>query len=333
MKMKDLLGAVAVFVASMPLCSNGVSGSEDGVFDRALGDAEPCTDVCEKTYTQHTYDKSLHKTYCQRGCRLFSIIDFAQDEGKTINDTKRDCIDACKESFAAKEDRDACNTGCNNQAPFTLKRQKMAEQSEATVHLLYPLMYVQQVYTSFMSDITRHVSISWSYYLQADDGRVLVMSSQPKIFTEIRNSPKLDVFKTTNYMESSIESNDNSATPLFKNSQIDPDINFSIMDDQSKDWLDCISKKTGVPRLFLMFTILMSACVMIWLSFTISATAPDQKVMSQKLSIYGDLDYMKDGMIKDSSLLWTIIPQDIEEKSEARDVHAKVHVEEMPNIS
>ena len=52
-----------------------------------------------------------------------------------------------------------------------------------------------------------------------------------------------------------------------------------------QDWLGCIAKKTGLPRLLLSLTIFVSAIVMIWLCFTTAATAPEQKVPSQVIMI------------------------------------------------
>ncbi len=91
-------------------------------------------------------------------------------------------------------------------------------------------------------------------------------------------------YKTSNYIETNLASVDNSATPNLKHSQVHAidsdtgDMNFAINEEQPADWLGCIAKKTGLPRMLLSFTIFISAIVMIWLCFTTAATAPEQRV-------------------------------------------------------
>ena len=53
-----------------------------------------------------------------------------------------------------------------------------------------------------------------------------------------------------------------------------------LMDD-GYGWLDCVSKKSGLPRWLLGITILLSALAMIWLCCVTTATAPDQHVSPQ----------------------------------------------------
>ena len=94
-------------------------------------------------------------------------------------------------------------------------------------------------------------------------------------------------YKTSNYIETNLASVDNSATPNLKHSQVHAidrdigDLSFSVKEDQPSDWLGCIAKKTGLPRMLLSFTIFISAIVMIWLCFTTAATAPEHRVMPQ----------------------------------------------------
>lgn len=92
-----------------------------------------------------------------------------------------------------------------------------------------------------------------------------------------------------NYFESNLEPLDNSATPNLKHSQVKslyPNVETVSSSgyydsDQPDDWLGCISKKTGLPRLFLSLTIFLSAMVMVWLCLTTAATAQDHKVKQE----------------------------------------------------
>ena len=96
-------------------------------------------------------------------------------------------------------------------------------------------------------------------------------------------------YKTSNYLETNIAALDNSATPNLKHSQMRP-LEREVAeewglgrrgDNVQFDWLGCIARKTGMPRMLLTSVIFLSAMVMIWLCFTTAATAPDQRVTTQ----------------------------------------------------
>lgn len=98
-------------------------------------------------------------------------------------------------------------------------------------------------------------------------------------------------YKTSNYIETNLAFLDNSATPNLKNSQVNAldrqgrDLGLAVEEpvdeQQSPDWLSCVSRKTGLPRLILSLTIFLAAIVMIWLCVTAIATAPEQRVPKQ----------------------------------------------------
>ena len=52
-------------------------------------------------------------------------------------------------------------------------------------------------------------------------------------------------------------------------------------DNESYGWLDCVSKKSGLPRWLLSVTIFLSALAMIWLCCATTATAPEQRLTVQ----------------------------------------------------
>jgi len=102
-------------------------------------------------------------------------------------------------------------------------------------------------------------------------------------------------FNTASYFETNIEAIDNSATPFLKNSPYrahrnDEDIlDLSARDgtsvhssyDNHADWLSCIAKKTGLPRLLLSWVLLMCAVVMIWLCLSAAVTSPEQRIYTE----------------------------------------------------
>lgn len=49
----------------------------------------------------------------------------------------------------------------------------------------------------------------------------------------------------------------------------------------SSDWLSCVSKKTGMPRLILSLILLSCAVMMIWLCLTAAVTSPDHRIKQE----------------------------------------------------
>ena len=97
-------------------------------------------------------------------------------------------------------------------------------------------------------------------------------------------------------METNIEPMDNSATPIGKHSQLrarpgdddtiglaarDLNSDRSRADAEASDWLSCISRKSGLPRLLLSWLLLMCAVVMIWLCLSAAVTSPDHKTITE----------------------------------------------------
>ena len=46
-------------------------------------------------------------------------------------------------------------------------------------------------------------------------------------------------------------------------------------------WLGCLSSKTGLPKVLLTFAIFLSALGMIWLAFSTTVTASEQRITTQ----------------------------------------------------
>lgn len=52
-------------------------------------------------------------------------------------------------------------------------------QDEPVVHVLYPLMYMHGIYSNMIDKVYRHMEVSWSFFMQADNGQLVVVRSQP----------------------------------------------------------------------------------------------------------------------------------------------------------
>jgi len=100
------------------------------------------------------------------------------------------------------------------------------------------------------------------------------------------------VINTGSVIETNLESVDRSATPFldqqrYKLQRDDDIVRLSVRDldgnsvtprEEKGDWLSCVARKTGLPRLLLSWLLLMCAVVMVWLCLSAAVTAPEHKV-------------------------------------------------------
>ncbi|CAI9725731.1 Hypothetical predicted protein [Octopus vulgaris] len=289
-------------------------------FGQFFDDVTSCLNVCSKNFSSN--EKNLNA--CRRGCRLFYVCKLSHNNQR-LNDTNMECFNVCHEAYAnITAEKSACRHGCSSALPLAEQREKEKdEESEPRIHLLYPLMYVHGLYSNMIHRVYRQMSISWSFYMQGDNGNLIVMRSKPKVYVEYRGfDSDGDEYRTSNYLETNIESGNNVATPQLKNSQLhavnnqngddDEELNISLHDvnGQNADWLACLSLKFGLPRILLTALVLFCAVVMIWLCLTAAVTAPEHRIPASppKLSIYGDLDYLVDF---EQKKMKKCLPQDI----------------------
>ena len=59
---------------------------------------------------------------------------------------------------------------------------------EANMHLLSPLSYMHGLYSNMLDKVYHRVSVSWSFYMQNDNGNVIIIQSQPQ-FLEYDGHP------------------------------------------------------------------------------------------------------------------------------------------------
>uniref|UniRef100_A0A669E5U0 Transmembrane protein 59 n=1 Tax=Oreochromis niloticus TaxID=8128 RepID=A0A669E5U0_ORENI len=150
------------------------------VFDSVLGNTASCHKSCEMTYSLHTYPREEELYACQRGCRLFSICQFVRDS-EDLNQTKSECESTCHEAYTQSDEQYACNLGCQNQLPFAEQRNEQLESMVPRIHLLYPLTLVRGFWDDVMSQAHSFITSTWTFYLQADDGKVVIFQTEPEI--------------------------------------------------------------------------------------------------------------------------------------------------------
>lgn len=266
------------------------SASSD-VFESVLGSTASCHKSCEMTYSLHTYPREEGLYACQRGCRLFSICQFVRDS-EDLNQTKSECESTCREAYKQTEEQYACNIGCQNQLPFAEQRQEQVQKLEAMVpriHLLYPLTLVRGFWDDVMSQAHSFITSTWTFYLQADDGKVVIFQTEPQVrfFSQFE-------------LGNDVKEEPQRGFPVYKEyhrtliQERDRDMTGDRSYDDEYNLFSCLSRNPWLPGWILTTTLILSVLVLIWICCATVATAVDQYVPAEKLSIYGDRDYMKE---------------------------------------
>lgn len=267
--------------------------SSDG-FDGVLGNTSSCHKSCEMTYSLHTYPQEEELYACQRGCRLFSICQFVRDS-EDLNQTKSECESTCHEAYTQSGDQYACDLGCHNQLPFAEQRIEQLDALVPRIHLLYPLALVRGLWEDAISQAHSFITSTWTFYLQADDGKVVVFQSEPQIglfsVDDAENEMNEEPERRSTFPEAS--------SPVYKEYQrmliLERDRDVTDSSYNSEDGLlGCLSRKSWLPGWILTSTLVLSVLVFIWICCATLATAVDQYVPAEKLSIYGDKEYMKE---------------------------------------
>ncbi|XP_070700906.1 transmembrane protein 59 isoform X1 [Pempheris klunzingeri] len=270
------------------------SASSD-VFDSVLGNTASCHKSCEMTYSLHTYPREEELYACQRGCRLFSICQFVRDS-EDLNQTKSECESTCREAYTQSDEQYACNLGCQNQLPFAEQRheQVQLEAMMPRIHLLYPLTLVRGLWEDVMSQAHSFITSTWTFYLQADDGKVVIFQTEPQvqIFSqfEVENDVKDEPQRSFPGL----------SRPIYKEyhrtliQERDRDMTGDRSYDDEYNLFSCLSRNPWLPGWILTTTLILSVLVLIWICCATVATAVDQYVPAEKLSIYGDSEYIKE---------------------------------------
>lgn len=148
------------------------------------------------------------------------------------------------------------------------------------MHLLFPLTLVRSFWSDMMDSAQSFITSSWTFYLQADDGKIVIFQSKP----EIQYAPQLEQ-EPTNLRESSLSK---MSYLQMRNSQAHRNY---LEEEESDGFLRCLSLNSGW---ILTTTLVLSVMVLLWICCAAVATAVEQYVPPEKLSIYGDLEFMNE---------------------------------------
>lgn len=305
------LGLPPLLLLTMALAGgSGTAAAE--AFDSVLGDTASCHRACQLTYPLHTYPKEEELYACQRGCRLFSICQFV-DDGIDLNRTKLECESACTEAYSQPDEQYACHLGCQDQLPFAELRQEQLMSLMPRMHLLFPLTLVRSFWSDMMDSAQSFITSSWTFYLQADDGKIVIFQSKP----EIQYAPQLEQ-EPADLRQSSLSK---MSYLQMRNSQ--PHRNY-LEDEESDGFLRCLSLNSGW---ILTTTLVLSVMVLLWICCAAVATAVEQYVPPEKLSIYGDLEFMNEQKLsRYPAPSLVVVRSQTEEHEEAGPLPTKVNL-------
>ncbi|XP_058714967.1 transmembrane protein 59-like isoform X3 [Poecile atricapillus] len=242
---------------------------------------------------------------CYRGCRLFSICHFV-DASAELNTTRAECEAACAEAYGNAEEQFGCMTGCRKQLPEVEESRK-----EKSPELKAPSFSILDLVSTFCNDIVSSaqsfISSTWTFYLQADDGKVVVFQSQPEM-----EYPALEALEIQPAQPGSgpspglpqphADPRAKGDKPPVKEPRGKGKAHPPEPPQQEHDFLGCMSKRgvvgcyrrSGLPRWILAACLFLSIMVMLWLSCASLVTAPEQHVKTQPLSINGDKEYLEE---------------------------------------
>ncbi|XP_049664965.1 transmembrane protein 59-like [Accipiter gentilis] len=267
-------------------------------FSPQLGDTAGCRGQCGRSLPRRTAADAVLNA-CYRGCRLFSICHFV-DASAELNTTRAECEAACAEAYSNAEEQFGCVTGCRKQLP------EVESRKEKSLELKAPSFSVFDLVSTFCNDIVSSaqsfISSTWTFYLQADDGKVVVFQSQPEM-----EYPVLEALGTQ--PERPVRPGPGSGPrgsqphagprakgekPPVKEPRGKGKVQHPDPPQPEHDFLGCMSKRSGLPRWILAACLFLSIMVMLWLSCASLVTAPEQHVKTQPLSINGDKEYLED---------------------------------------
>ncbi|XP_023653790.1 transmembrane protein 59-like [Paramormyrops kingsleyae] len=293
-------GRVCITTALVSLLLAGLARATSDPFDNQLGDISYCKKQCLTTVINKSFIKDSVLSACNRGCRLYSICKFVNGNAGS-NASKEECQGACQEAYTQLLEQEGCRKGCENQ-PTAAESER--RKLKALMRRSKPLS-VMDLLSGWCSDIVSSaqsfISSTWTFYLQADDGKVLVFQSQPQMeysFPELQTpgleaaeKPWTPVSSSTPRPHTGAKDHGEKTTRGGGKGRRNGQRGDSPPADH--DFLGCMSRRSGLPRWILAACLFLSIMVMLWLSCASLVTAPDQRVKTQ-LSINGDKEFLDD---------------------------------------
>ncbi|XP_074056427.1 transmembrane protein 59-like [Macrotis lagotis] len=246
---------------------------------------------------------------CARGCRLFAICRLVTGNSED-NVTLAECKAACLQAYDQAPGQLACSEGCLRQIPESLRPsfpplpspspspppspspspgQYKGQRPVPPPDTISVMDVLSNLCNKLISSAQSFISSTWTYYLQADNGKMVVFQSQPEM-----EAPRPG---TTQHHANMMSSGNLHSGPKEKKVKTKGKViqETSSSPQPEHNFLGCMSKRSGLPKWILASCLLFSVLVMLWLSCASLVTAPDQHIRNQPLSISGDKNYL-DGL-------------------------------------
>ncbi|XP_014893215.1 transmembrane protein 59-like [Poecilia latipinna] len=288
------------------------AATSSDLFDNQLGDINYCKKQCQLTIK----NKSPAKVSCSRAlrCVVQTSCKAARSRPESgLYRTLENCAmrkdyttallffyAACQEAYIKLLEQEACSTGCASQPsePEILRRKLRA----MTLRPKPPS--VMEAVSSWCNDIVSSaqsfISSTWTFYLQADDGKVVVFQSQPEMEYSM---PELQAPRSSVADKPWPQVHSHTQRPHGVKGRGDRGAGKSAIKGKrpvqhaedaaaDHDFLGCMSRRSGLPRWILAACLFLSIMVMLWLSCASLVTAPEQHIKTQ-LSINGDKEFME----------------------------------------
>ncbi|XP_009993394.1 PREDICTED: transmembrane protein 59-like [Chaetura pelagica] len=208
---------------------------------------------------------------------------------------------ACAEAYSNTEEQLGCVTGCREQLPCLHPSLHLG--GRASLVLKEPSFSMFDLVSTFCNDIVSSaqsfISSTWTFYLQADDGKVVVFQSQPEVeylVPEVQEpQPEQPGLGSSLHVpQPHTGPRVKGERPPTKEPRDKAKAQPPEPPQPEHDFLGCMSKRSGLPRWILAACLFLSIMVMLWLSCASLVTAPEQHVKTQPLSINGDKEYLED---------------------------------------
>ncbi|XP_049588225.1 transmembrane protein 59-like [Syngnathus scovelli] len=301
--MRSSSALLAVFLAGFAAAASSLE-----IFDNQLGDISYCKKQCQLAIKNKGPAKDSMMNACHRGCRLYSICQFVNGNAG-FNTSKDECQGACQEAYVKLVEQDACSTGCASQpSEPEIKRRKLKAM---TLRPKPPS--VMEAVSSWCNDIVSSaqsfISSTWTFYLQADDGKVVVFQSQPEMEyslpelqaprSSVADSPWPQVHSHTQKPHGVRGRGEKVGSKVGSRGkhQVQHVDESAAAAAAEHDFLGCMSRRSGLPRWILAACLFLSIMVMLWLSCASLVTAPDQHIKTQ-LSINSNKEFLDATQVK-----------------------------------
>uniref|UniRef100_A0A4X1U7R0 Transmembrane protein 59 like n=3 Tax=Sus scrofa TaxID=9823 RepID=A0A4X1U7R0_PIG len=269
-------------------------GAESGVLRREAQELEE--DPTESPHV-NAYDRAVLISACERGCRLFSICRFVARSSKP-NATQAECEAACVEAYVKETEQQACSEGCWSQNPQLEPEPELEpEQKRKVLEAPSGALSLLDLFSTLCNDLVNSaqgfVSSTWTYYLQTDNGKVVVFQTQPVVESLGHEGTRLQRVEVTwrGSHPEALEVHVDPVGPLDKvrkaKIRVKTSSKAKIESDelQDNDFLSCMSRRSGLPRWILACCLFLSVLVMLWLSCSTLVTAPGQHLKFQPLTL------------------------------------------------